>query len=361
MSLLDRLGRKALFKLDAETAHGLTIEVLKSGLLPCRGAIRDARLTIPLGGLNFANPVGLAAGFDKNAEVPDAILKLGFGFTEVGTLTPLPQGGNPKPRVFRLNDSQGVINRLGFNNDGHAAAQRRLEARKSDGGIVGINIGANKTSEDFVADYEKGIKTFARLASYFTVNISSPNTPGLRNLQGGEALKMLLERVFETHGKQDRQPPVFLKLAPDLSEAETDEIAKVINASPLSAVMISNTTLSRKTVTGQTNAEETGGLSGTPLFERSTIMLARFHQRLRKDLPLIGIGGVKDGATAWAKLEAGASLVQLYSCMVYEGPQIARNICRDLLRRMEAEGLQSLAPVTGRKSGEWAARSLDDL
>ena len=361
MKLINAIARKALFKLDAETAHGLTIDALKSGLLPCRGAISDERLRVTVAGLEFDNPVGLAAGFDKNAEVPDAMLKLGFGFSEVGTITPRAQAGNPKPRVFRLVEDEGIINRLGFNNEGHQAALKRLEARNAKGGLVGVNIGANKDSEDFVADYEKGIETFAHLASYFTVNISSPNTPGLRNLQGGEALTALLERVFEAHSRQTKQPPVFLKLAPDLAEEEIDEISAVINASPLYGVMISNTTLSRATVPGRRNAGEAGGLSGSPLFERSTIMLAKFRERVRKDMPLIGIGGVRDGATAWAKLEAGASLVQLYSCMVYEGPDIARNICREMLQKMETEGLKSLANVTGRKTAEWANRSLDNL
>lgn len=361
MGLVSAIGRKALFMLDAESAHGLTIDVLKSGLLPSRGSICDDRLKVSLAGIEFANPVGLAAGFDKNAEVPDAILKLGFGFTEVGTITPHPQAGNPKPRVFRVEDDWGVINRLGFNNQGHEAALRRLEARAKHGGIVGINIGANKDSDDFVADYEKGIETFADLASYFTVNISSPNTPGLRNLQGGEALRVLLERVFERHSSQNRQPPVFLKLAPDLDEGEMDEIAGVINMSPLAAVMVSNTTLSRATIAGHRNARQAGGLSGSPLFQRSTIVLAKFRQRLRADLPLIGIGGVKDGATAWAKLEAGATLVQLYSCMVYAGPAIARDICKGLLQRMEAEGLSDLSCVTGRETDTWAAKSLENL
>ncbi len=314
-----------------------------------------------MAGLEFDNPVGLAAGFDKNGEVPDAMLKLGFGFTEIGTITPRAQTGNPKPRVFRLIEDEGIINRLGFNNEGHQAALRRLEARRSKGGIVGINIGANKDSEDFVADYEKGIETFSHLASYFTVNISSPNTPGLRNLQGAEALRLLLERIFETHSRQAHQPPVFLKLAPDLDENEIDDIAGIINQSALSAVMISNTTLSRKTVIGRENAAEAGGLSGSPVFERSTIILAKFRQKVRKNIPLIGIGGVKNGETAWAKLEAGAALVQLYSCMVYEGPNIARNICQGLVQRMEAERLKSLGDVSARKTDEWASRSLENL
>lgn len=353
-------AQKAMFSFDAETAHGLSIKALKAGIVPPCPPVKDRRLVQNIAGLVFENPVGLAAGYDKNADVPDAILRLGFGFTEVGTLTPKPQAGNPKPRVFRLVSDSGIINRLGFNNEGHEAALLRLEARKNRGGIVGVNIGANKDSEDFVSDYQSGISAFAHLADYFTVNISSPNTPGLRNLQAGDALERLLDRVFETREKAAKQPPVFLKLAPDLTMEEVDAISKVIAASVLSGVMISNTTLSRSGLSNNPNATEKGGLSGTPLFERSTIMLARFRQRLPKTLPLIGIGGISDAATAFAKLEAGASLVQLYSCMVYEGPAIAANICKGLVSKMNEEGLTSLDQITGRKSKEWAAKPLSE-
>lgn len=355
MSLFKSLGRRALFTLDAETAHGLSISALKAGMLPACNVKPDPRLAVRLAGLDFPNPVGLAAGYDKNGEVPDAILRLGFGFTEVGTLTPLPQSGNEKPRIFRLTSSQGVINRLGFNNHGHAAARKRLEARRDRPGIVGINIGANKASEDFVADYEQGIANFADLASYFTINISSPNTPGLRNLQAGEALKVLIDRVFEAREKTGHKPPVFLKLAPDLEDKDIAEISAVMANSPLSAVMISNTTLSRKGVEGEPNAREAGGLSGAPLFKRSTVMLARFRQALPQTMPLIGIGGISDGKTAFAKIEAGASLVQLYSGMVYEGPGIAKAILGELSTILDQEGAGSLEDICGRKSDEWAA------
>ena len=358
--LFKSISQRAMFSLDAETAHGLSIRALKSGLVPPCSPVSDTRLHQTIAGLTFANPVGLAAGYDKNAEVPDAILKLGFGFTEVGTLTPRAQQGNPKPRVFRLVNEKGVINRLGFNNEGHQAALVRLERRRQRGGIVGVNIGANKDSDDFVADYVAGIATFAHLADYFTVNISSPNTPGLRNLQTGEALERLLERVFEARDKAVRQPPVFLKLAPDLAMEDVDTISGVIARSSLSGVMISNTTLSRKGVSDNPVSKEAGGLSGAPLFERSTIMLARFRQRLPDSLPLIGIGGISNSATAFAKLEAGASLVQLYSCMVYEGPGIASEICKGLVRRMDEEGLTSIKDITGRRTDEWAAKNLED-
>lgn len=358
MDLFKSIGQKALFSFDAETAHGLSIKGLKSGIVPSCPSINDPRLIQDVAGMHFPNPVGLAAGYDKNAEVPDAVLKLGFGFTEVGTLTPRPQSGNPKPRVFRLADKKGVINRLGFNNEGHVAALKRLEARRNRPGIVGVNIGANKDTDDFVADFVKGITGFAHLANYFTVNISSPNTPGLRNLQTGEALQRLLDQVFEAREKTDKRPPVFLKLAPDLTDTDITEISKVIASSALSGVMVSNTTLSRGGVENSPNAQEAGGLSGTPLFERSTIMLARFREALPADLPLIGIGGISNAETAWAKIEAGASLVQLYSCMIYEGPHIANKICKGLLKKMDAEGITSLEAIRGRKSAKWAGKNL---
>ncbi len=359
MQLFQKIGKKALFAFDAETAHGLSIKALKTGLVPPVAPVVDPRLQQTIAGLNFSNPLGLAAGYDKNAEVPDAILRLGFGFTEIGTVTPRPQSGNPKPRVFRLVDDHGVINRLGFNNQGHQAVLARLEARKSKPGIVGVNIGANKDSVDFVADYELGISTFAHLADYFTVNVSSPNTPGLRNLQAGNALKKLIDRVFEARARAMRQPPVFLKLAPDLTMDEVDEIAAVISKSPLDGVMISNTTLSRHGLRDTENRSESGGLSGRPLFERSTIMLARFRQRLPMELPLIGIGGIENGDTAFAKLEAGASLIQLYSCMVYEGPNIAADICRDLQAKLSVEGIGSISQVSGRRTDHWANKAFD--
>jgi dihydroorotate dehydrogenase len=358
MDLFQTIARRGLFLLDAETAHGLSIRALKSGLVPKCNRNHDPRLGQTIAGLDFPNPVGLAAGYDKNGEVPDEILALGFGFTEVGTLTPRPQSGNPKPRIFRLVEERGIINRLGFNNEGHAAALARLNRRRSRPGLMGINIGANKDSADFIADYELGIAAFADLASYFTINISSPNTPGLRNLQASETLKMLLERVFAALERATRQPPVFLKLAPDLGDREITEISKVIATSRLDGVMISNTTLSRSGLVDRPVTREAGGLSGVPLFERSTVMLARFRESLPKSLPLIGIGGIANADNAWDKLEAGASLVQLYSCMVYEGPGIANAICTGLAAKMEAESLTSISQVTARKSAEWAAREI---
>ena len=360
MNIFETIGQKALFSLDPETAHRVSIKALKCGIVPFDPSTKYNKLEQTIAGLSFPNPIGLAAGYDKNGEVPDAILKLGFGFTEVGTVTPRAQSGNPKPRIFRLSDEMGVINRLGFNNEGHQALLKRLEARRHNTGIVGVNIGANKDADDFVSDYEAGISTFSDLASYFTVNISSPNTPGLRNLQAGEALKTLLERIFIMREKQSRQPPIFLKVAPDLSEKEIDEITKVISNSSLDGVMISNTTLSRSNVQNNKISSESGGLSGKPLFERSTIVLAKFAQRLPSKLPLIGIGGVSDAEAAWDKLEAGASLVQTYSCMVYKGPKIAHDICSGLTSKLEREGLNNIAEVTGTKTAEWATKQLEE-
>jgi len=359
MGPLTRIGQKALFQLDPETAHGLSIRALQSGLVPACRPVTDKRLAQTIAGLDFPNPVGLAAGYDKNGEVPDAVLRLGFGYTEVGTLTPRPQPGNPKPRIFRLVQDQAIINRLGFNNEGHDAALARLTRRSGNKGIVGVNIGANKDSEDFVNDYALGIDAFSKVADYFTVNISSPNTPGLRDLQAGDALKKLLGRVFEARQRASRQPPVFLKLAPDLSETEVDAIATVISASQLDGVMISNTTLSRAGLKDISASKEAGGLSGAPLLRRSTIMLAKFRQRLPAAMPLIGIGGIANGPNAWDKFEAGASLVQLYSGMVYEGPGIATNICRGILSKMEAENLTSLSQVTGRRADVWADMEIE--
>ncbi|MCU0790978.1 MAG: quinone-dependent dihydroorotate dehydrogenase [Nitratireductor sp.] len=361
MNLITALGRDILFRFDPETAHGLSIKALKSGLVPAAPA-SDPRLAVRLAGLDFSNPVGLAAGYDKNAEVPDAILRLGFGFAEAGTITPRAQPGNPKPRIFRLAAQEAVINRLGFNNEGHAAALVRLKARAGRPGIVGVNIGANKDAADFAADYVAGIEAFWNVASYFTANISSPNTPGLRNLQAGEALQALLERVL---GKRDELAartklarPVFLKIAPDLDRGQIEEIAGVVSASTLDGIIISNTTVGREGVEGSPHASEAGGLSGKPLFERSTIVLARMRQLLGPDLPIIGVGGIDSAQTAIAKLEAGANLVQLYTGMVYRGPGIACEIRKGLLEAVEARGLDSVSGLTGLLTAEWAARKL---
>lgn len=259
MSVLDRLGQKLLFAFDPETAHGLSIAALRCGVPVGAPAIRDHRLTVSICGLDFPNPLGMAAGYDKNAEVPDALLGLGFGFAEVGTITPLAQAGNPKPRIFRLTADDAVINRLGFNNEGHAAAEKRLAARKGRGGIVGVNIGANKDSSDRIGDYERGVARFAQYASYLTVNISSPNTPGLRNMQAREQLGELLSRVMAARAAASAQPPVFLKIAPDLVEAELEDIAAEVTEKRVDGVIVSNTTISRPPLRSGDAARESGG------------------------------------------------------------------------------------------------------
>ena len=288
------IGRKLLFGLDAERAHGLSIAGLKSGVPLCPPPVADVRLRVDIAGLSFPNPLGMAAGYDKNAEVPDALLKLGFGFAEVGTVTPKPQAGNPKPRIFRLVEDEAIVNRLGFNNEGHAAALAKLRDRKG-GGIVGVNIGANKDSADRVGDYVLGVERFRDVASYLTVNISSPNTPGLRDLQARASLEELLGAVAAARG--DRATPIFLKIAPDLGDADLEDIAETVAANGIDGIIVSNTTLSRDGLTSRL-AQESGGVSGRPLFARSTIMLARMRHLVGPHLPLIGVGGVDTAEAA---------------------------------------------------------------
>ncbi len=359
MSLLSSLGRKGLFLIDPETAHGLSIAALKTGIVPACPAAADPRLSQTVAGLTFANPLGMAAGFDKNAEVPEALLRIGFGFTEVGTLTPQPQAGNPKPRIFRLVEDEAVINRLGFNNGGHAAALARLQACRRDA-LIGVNIGANKDSADRVADYVDGIRAFYGVARYFTANISSPNTPGLRDLQARDSLDALLAAVLaaraEEAARAGRHVPVFLKIAPDLTEEGLDDIAAVALAHPLDGLIVSNTTLSREGLTDRRQAGEAGGLSGKPLFEKSTIVLAKMRRRVGDALPLIGVGGVSSAETAAEKIRAGADLVQLYSCMVYAGPGLPGKIVSGLSRICDREGLASIRDIRGSRTAHWADR-----
>ncbi len=354
-----KLARPALFSLtEPEAAHRLTIRALASGVVPPCGVPADPRLAVEAFGLRFPNPLGMAAGFDKDAEVPDALLRLGFGFTEVGTLTPKAQEGNPKPRVFRLADDHALINRLGFNNGGHAG-RARLVARKGREGIVGVNVGANKDSADRIADYVAGIERFADLASYFTINVSSPSTPGLRGLWERGALEDLAARVAtardasaERHG---RRAPLLLKVAPDLDDAAVDDIVAVVEASALDGLIVSNTTLARPKL-ASSGAHETGGLSGRPLFRRSTVMLARFRLRLGDRMPLVGVGGVDSGPAAFSKILAGASLVQLYTGLVYEGPALVGDILRHLARELDRRRLPSIAAAVGLEAEAWAAR-----
>lgn len=353
---LTTLGRRALFTLDPEQAHGLSITALKSGLVPgC--SVTDKRLAMRVAGLDFPNPLGMAAGYDKNAEVPGPLLKLGFGFAEIGTVTPQPQPGNPKPRIFRLVEDEAVINRLGFNNGGHAAAFARLTAARPSG-IVGVNIGANKDATDRVADYVAGISTFYGVASYFTVNISSPNTPGLRDLQARAELASLLSAVLARRAEEalrhGRTVPVFLKIAPDLTEEGLDDIAAEALAHPLDGLIVSNTTIARNGLRDR-QATETGGMSGKPLFERSTTVLAKIRRRVGPDLPIIGVGGIHSAETALEKIRAGADLVQLYSAMVYAGPGLPATILRGLSRLLDRERVSSLRTLRDSRTDHWAA------
>ncbi|MBO3758871.1 quinone-dependent dihydroorotate dehydrogenase [Ciceribacter sp. L1K22] len=351
-----KIGRRGLFLFDPETAHGLSIAALKSRLVPSCRSPHDPRLVQQVAGLTFANPLGMAAGYDKNAEVPDALLNLGFGFAEVGTLTPKPQSGNPRPRIFRLERDNAVINRLGFNNEGHTSALARLQARKGVG-IVGVNIGANKDSEDRIADYVTGIHRFYGVAGYFTANISSPNTPGLRDLQARESLSALLKAVLAARDEKALSAgirrPVFLKIAPDLTEEGMDDIAEEVLASGLDGLIVSNTTLSREGLTDTRQASETGGLSGAPLFEKSTAVLARMRKRVGPDLPIIGVGGVSSVETALEKIRAGADLVQLYSSMVYEGPALPGRIVRGLSKYCADNGLSSIRDLRDTRLDHW--------
>ena len=360
-SLFSMLLRPALFGFDAERAHGFAIRALKTGLLPKPVCATDPRLRVDVAGLSFPNPLGMAAGFDKNAEVPDALLRLGFGFTEIGTVTPKPQAGNPRPRVFRLVEDRAVINRLGFNNDGHAAVLARLQVRMGKPGVVGVNIGANKDSTDRADDYVRGVNNFYNVASYFTVNISSPNTPGLRDLQSRASLAELLERVMTARNAKaletQKSVPVFLKIAPDLAEADLDDIAAELLEKRLEGLIVSNTTLSRAGI-ASANRMEIGGLSGAPLFERSTIVLAKMRQRLGRGVAIIGVGGVNSAETAMAKIEAGADLVQLYTGFIYEGPALASSIVRGLSLTLDKSGAKSIADHCGSKTASWATKPI---
>ena len=329
----------------AESAHRATIGLAKTfgALLPAAPA-DDPRLAIDAFGLRFANPVGLAAGFDKNAQVPTAMRRFGFGFVECGTVTPRPQAGNPRPRLFRLTEDGAVINRMGFNNDGMEAAAARLAARKS-GGIVGINIGANKDSADRIADYRTAFARLAPLADYVTVNVSSPNTPGLRGLQGKDELTALLSALTQERARLALSKPLLLKIAPDLDENALDDIAAVLERAGIEGLIVSNTTVARPSSLKSRHAKEQGGLSGAPLFEPSTTILRAMRRRTK--LPLIGVGGICSGADAYAKFRAGASLVQLYSALAFKGPGLVTQIKRELLACLERDGFAKLSDAIG--------------
>jgi len=335
---------------DPEDAHRMAIQGLRL-LPPVKPRADDPKLAVRAFGLNFSNPIGMAAGFDKNAEVPDALLRLGFGFVEIGTVTPKPQVGNPRPRLFRLERDEAVINRLGFNNDGAEAALRRLAARAHHGGIIGVNVGANKDSTDRVADYVKLIETFAPVASYFTVNVSSPNTPGLRNLQQSAALDDLLAKVIDARERVRRNAgdsPVLLKIAPDLSLTELDDVVHIARSRRVDGMIVANTTLARPSaLREQARVKEQGGLSGRPLFRLSTRMVAETYVRAEGAFPLIGVGGIDSGGAALTKIRAGASLIQLYSSLVYKGLGLVDDIKNDLASTLLRTGRDSLSEIVG--------------
>ncbi len=336
------LVRPLAFALDAERAHKLTIRALKL-VPPGLPAKADPALAIKIAGLDFPNPVGLAAGFDKDAEVFRQMLGHGFGFVEVGTVTPRPQEGNPKPRLFRLVEDRAVINRMGFNNEGQAAAAARLEKRDRRRGIVGVNIGANKDSPDRIADYAAGVRAMLGLADYLTVNISSPNTPGLRALQDEGALNELLAAVVEARGAG---PPVFLKVAPDLERADVDAIARISIERGMDALIVANTTISRPMLHAR-HRDEAGGLSGAPLKALALERLRDFRRATGGALPLIAAGGIENGVDALGRIRAGASLVQLYSALVYRGPGLAGEINRELKLLLARDGFASVAEAVG--------------
>ncbi len=342
------LGAKLLTLLPPETAHRAAIQGLKQGFGPKAKTPADPVLSTALAGMELTHPVGLAAGFDKNAEAPDALLKAGFGFVEVGAVTPRPQMGNPQPRLFRLREDKAVINRMGFNNEGLDVVKARLEARQDDAepGIVGVNLGANKDSVErgeSAEDYAVLLKALSGLADFFTVNISSPNTPGLRGLQSGTVLDELLARVNDARWAE----PVFLKLAPDLEEDDVEPILKSVDRHRISGLIVSNTTLARPETLQSKHAGQKGGLSGAPLLEPSTTLLKQFRKGAGPDLPIIGVGGIDGPDAAYAKIRAGANAIQLYTALIYQGPGLALRIRDGLAERLKADGFERLADAVG--------------
>lgn len=350
-----RLARPLLFRLPAETAHTLTLRALSVAALAGRPAPEPA-LVQRVAGIAFPNPVGIAPGFDKNAQVADSLFGLGFGFVEIGTVTPRPQEGNPRPRLFRLVEDEAIINRMGFNNDGHAAVKARL-ARRDPRTVLGVNIGANKDATDRVADYVAGVRLFAEDAAYLVANISSPNTPGLRDLQAGAALRALVAAVTAARdaavARIGRPLPVLVKVAPDLDAAAIAEIAATIRDSAVDGLVVSNTTTARPALAAA-GATETGGLSGAPLFHRATAVLARFRLALGPEFPIVGVGGVTDGATAFAKIAAGATLLQLYTAFVLDGPAVIPRVLAGLGAELERGGFPNLAAARGSQAERWA-------
>jgi dihydroorotate dehydrogenase len=361
LNALFGLGQALLLALDPERAHDFAVKSLELGVYPRADGSDDRRLKQTLFGLDFPNPLGMAPGFDKNARVPRELLAMGFGFAEVGTLTPRPQPGNPPPRVFRSHSDRAIVNRLGFNNEGQAAALKRL-AKDRPRGIVGVNLGANRDSTDRIADYVEGVRRMASVASYFTINISSPNTPGLRDLQMPRKLGELLGKVQERRAALGgTRPPLLVKLAPDLADADLPEVVGVVQDNGADGIIVGNTTLAREGIRDQTLIREAGGLSGRPLFDRATRMLARVYQITEGKLPLVGVGGIDSGETALDKIEAGASLIQVYTGLVFEGPALVGRIKQALIRAMEDNKCNALKRLIGVRAGEWADKELPEV
>ena len=355
MSAVDALALRALYTLPPETAHHAALFALEHGLVAAHAEPDDPILQTSVWGLDFANPVGLAAGFDKDARVVDAMLSLGFGFVEAGTVTPKPQPGNPKPRLFRLDEDEAVINRLGFNSGGVSAFAKRLaarQARRHAPGRVGANVGKNRDTADGAADYVAGIETVAGLADYLVLNISSPNTPGLRALQARGPIEDLLRRALIARNRAApvpaKAPPLLAKVGPDLAPSELHDIAEVALAVGIDGLIVGNTTVERPSWLKSPNKAEAGGLSGAPLLHPSTECLKRLYRLTKGRIALIGCGGVASGADAYAKIRAGASLVQVYSALVFQGPGLAQRIKRELAQLLRADGFQSVADAVGR-------------
>jgi dihydroorotate dehydrogenase len=352
LSLASRLARPFLLATDPETGHQLAVAALKA--LPIPRCTDDRRLAVSAFGLSFPNPVGLAAGFDKHAEVPDACLRLGFGFVEVGGVTPKPQAGNPKPRLFRLVPDEAVINRYGLNSDGVDVVARRLAARAGREGVVGVNIGPNKDTADRIADYGLLVEKLGPHVSYLSVNVSSPNTPGLRDLQQAGFLDEVLARSIDARDRVAPGRPILVKIAPDLSLDGLDDMVAVCRKRRVDGMIVSNTTIARPdSLIAQANAKEAGGLSGAPLFDRSTQMLAETFRRVEGQFPLVGVGGIGSAEDAFAKIAAGATLVQLYSAMVFKGFALVEDIKAGLLARLRREGRASIADVVGTQNADW--------
>jgi dihydroorotate dehydrogenase len=356
VSFWERTALHLLHGLDPETSHDLALRAMALGLGPSARPIESRRLAVRLAGLDLPNPLGLAAGMDKNAAAAGAFLRAGFGFVEVGAATPLPQPGNPKPRLFRLSADRAIINRFGFNNDGMEAIADRLAAPRP-AGIVGINLGANKTSADRAADYARVLARIGPLVDFATVNVSSPNTEKLRDLQGRDALSALLAGVAAANAALPRPVPVLLKIAPDLGESELADVAEIASEQALAGIVATNTTLSREGLASRLGGEA-GGLSGAPLFARSTIVLARLSLLTQGRIPLIGVGGIGSAEDAYAKIRAGASALQLYSALVYEGLSLVPRILRGLDRLLERDGFASVSDAVGIDADQWAKRQV---